>query len=102
MAHEAHDKAAQTGIVQGISYVASYPLRDILDAKAEEDEREGYPMGMVYQVYVRPDRQKTATNIRMAIDGGCRSVIHVSPDRRGISFDSIEQCSSVDGRLECR
>lgn len=66
--------AAKTGIVQGVSYVASYPLVDILDAKAEQDEREGEPMGMVYQVYVRPDRVKTAEMIRTAIDGGCRWV----------------------------
>ena len=31
-------------------------------------------MGMVYQVYVRPDRVKTAEMIRTAIDGGCRWV----------------------------
>lgn len=70
--NNADDKAAKTGIIQGISYVASYPLADILDAKAVEDEREGSPLGMIYQVYVRPDREKTAANIRMAIEGGCR------------------------------
>lgn len=58
--------------MQGISYVASYPLTDILAEKAKMDEQEGNQMGMVYQVYVRADRDKTASLVREAIDGGCQ------------------------------
>lgn len=29
-------------------------------------------MGMVFQVYVRADREKTADLVREAIDGGCQ------------------------------
>lgn len=65
-------QAAKTGIVQGISYVASYPLCDILDEKANLDEELGDQMGMVFQVYVRKDRVKNAAVVREAIDGGCR------------------------------
>ena len=65
-------QAAKTGIIQGVSYVASYPLTDILEEKAKEDEASGSSLGMVYQVYVRPDRSKTGELIRTAIDGGCR------------------------------
>lgn len=65
-------QAARTGIVQGISYVASYPLGDILSEKRKMDAESGEPMGMVYQVYVRADREKTASSVREAINGGCQ------------------------------
>ena len=65
-------QAAKTGIVQGISYVASYPLCDILDEKANMDEELGEEMGMVFQVYVRKDRVKNAAVVREAIEGGCK------------------------------
>jgi L-lactate dehydrogenase (cytochrome) len=52
--------------------VASYPLSDILAEKQSLDEEMGEKMGMVYQVYVRPDRVKTAAMVREAIDGGCQ------------------------------
>jgi L-lactate dehydrogenase (cytochrome) len=65
-------QAAKTGIVQGISYVASYPLEDILAEKAEQEEQLGETMGMVYQVYLRKDRTKNAEMIQRAVEGGCR------------------------------
>lgn len=64
-------QAAKTGIVQGISYVASYPLCDILAEKDEMDEQLGDKMGMVFQVYVRKDRERNKEVIREAIAGGC-------------------------------
>jgi len=36
------------------------------------DEQLGDKMGMVFQVYVRKDREKNKEVIREAIDGGCR------------------------------
>jgi L-lactate dehydrogenase (cytochrome) len=58
--------------VQGVSYVASYPLSDILAQKDEVEEEFGDKMGMVYQVYIRADREKTRSNIEQAIDSGCQ------------------------------
>ena len=45
---------------------------DILAEKEEMDEQLGDRMGMVFQVYVRKDREKNKEVIREAIDGGCR------------------------------
>ena len=45
---------------------------DILAEKEEMDEQLGDEMGMVFQVYVRKDREKNKEVIREAIDGGCR------------------------------
>ena len=45
---------------------------DILAEKEEMDEQLGDKMGMVFQVYVRKDREKNKEVIREAIDGGCR------------------------------
>lgn len=45
---------------------------DILAEKEEMDEQLGDQMGMVFQVYVRKDREKNKEVIREAIDGGCR------------------------------
>jgi L-lactate dehydrogenase (cytochrome) len=47
-------------------------LCDILAEKEEMDEQLGDKMGMVFQVYVRKDREKNKEVIREAIDGGCR------------------------------
>jgi L-lactate dehydrogenase (cytochrome) len=47
-------------------------LSDILAQKQELDEEMGDEMGMVFQVYVRKDREKNAEVIREAIDGGCK------------------------------
>jgi L-lactate dehydrogenase (cytochrome) len=47
-------------------------LCDILAEKEEMDEQLGDKMGMVFQVYVRKDREKNKEVIRQAIDGGCR------------------------------
>jgi L-lactate dehydrogenase (cytochrome) len=58
--------------VQGISYVASYPLVDILAEKEEQEDALGDKMGMVFQVYLRRDREKNAEVIRTAIEGGCQ------------------------------
>jgi L-lactate dehydrogenase (cytochrome) len=52
--------------------VASYPLCDILAEKENMDEQLGDNMGMVFQIYVRKDREKNKEVIREAIDGGCR------------------------------
>lgn len=52
--------------------MASYPLCDILEEKANLDEELGEEMGMVFQVYVRNDRAQNEAVIREAIDGGCR------------------------------
>lgn len=68
------NQACKTGIVQGVSYVASYPLTDILDAKEAVEEEVGEKMGMVYQVYVRADREKTKSLVQQAIDAGCQYV----------------------------
>lgn len=58
--------------MQGISYVASYPLCDILAEKEAIEEQMDAKMGMVFQIYVRKDRAKNKEVIREAIDGGCR------------------------------
>lgn len=55
-----------------MSYVASYPLDDILAEKAKMDELIGENMGMAYQIYVRADREKTESLVREAIEGGCK------------------------------
>lgn len=36
------------------------------------DEQIGEEMGMVFQVYVRRDREKNAAVVQEAIDGGCK------------------------------
>lgn len=66
------NKACKTGIVQGVSYVASYPLTDILEQKEAVEEEVGEKMGMAYQVYVRADREKTRSLVQQAIDAGCQ------------------------------
>jgi hypothetical protein len=58
--------------VQGVSAASSYPLRDILQEKAELDAASGNKMGMVYQVYVVPDRSKTVDLVKEAVAGGCQ------------------------------
>lgn len=58
--------------MQGVSYVASYPLSDILAQKEAVEEEFGDKMGMVYQVYVRADREKTRSNVEQAIESGCQ------------------------------
>ena len=71
--HAAHRsgswQAAKTGIVQGISAAASYPLADILAEKEKMDAEVG-PMGIVYQVYLQYDSEKTEEIVREAVDGG--------------------------------
>lgn len=71
--------AARTGIVQGVSAASSLPLDELLDEKHRmDDEIEGGKwgkglgdkMGMVYQVYVQLEREKTAKLVREAVDGG--------------------------------
>jgi len=47
-------------------------LCDILAEREHLDEQLGDNMGMVFQVYVRKDREKNKEVIREAIDGGCR------------------------------
>jgi hypothetical protein len=63
-------QASATGIVQGISAVASYSLADILNEKDQMDEASGRKMGMVYQVYFQRDRSKTEAQVRQAVEGG--------------------------------
>lgn len=65
-------QAAKTGIVQGISFVSSFPLTDILEEKEKVEEIIGEKMGMVFQVYVRQEREKTARQVKEAIEGGCQ------------------------------
>jgi L-lactate dehydrogenase (cytochrome) len=67
-------QASATGIVQGISAVASYSLADILNEKDQMDEASGRKMGMVYQVYFQRDRSKTEAQVRQAVEGGVKWV----------------------------
>jgi L-lactate dehydrogenase (cytochrome) len=76
--------AARTGIVQGVSAASSLPLNELLDEKHNMDEEIeegkwgrglGDKMGMVYQVYVQEEREKTAKLVREAVDGGVGQVI---------------------------
>jgi hypothetical protein len=43
-----------------------------LQEKAELDAASGNKMGMVYQVYVVPDRSKTVDLVKEAVAGGCQ------------------------------
>lgn len=47
-------------------------MSDILAEKEEMDDQMGEEMGMVFQVYVRKDREKNKAVVREALDGGCR------------------------------
>lgn len=74
--------AAKTGIVQGVSAASSLPLGELLDEKekmtqevqsgkwggGEAEKKAG--MGMVYQVYVQEEREKTEKLVREAVEGG--------------------------------
>jgi L-lactate dehydrogenase (cytochrome) len=71
--------AARTGIVQGVSAASSLPLNELLDEKHKMDEEIangqwgkglGDKMGMVYQVYVQSEREKTAKSVQEAVEGG--------------------------------
>jgi len=62
--------AAKTGIVQGVSAAASYPLHEILEEKEKMDEELGGKMGMIYQVYVQTDRGRTEEIVKEAVAGG--------------------------------
>ena len=52
--------------------MSSYPLTDILAEKEQVEEEIGERMGMVFQVYVRANREKTAGLVQEALDGGCQ------------------------------
>ena len=74
--------AGKTGIVQGVSAASSLPLGELLDEKdkmtrevqdgqwggGEKEKKAG--MGMVYQVYVQEDREKTEKLVKEAVEGG--------------------------------
>ncbi|WVF71068.1 hypothetical protein IAT40_005865 [Kwoniella sp. CBS 6097] len=92
--------AAKTGIVQGISYVASYPLKDILAEKETMDEMIGEKMGMVFQVYVREDREKNAAVIREAIAGGCQALLLTVDSNVGDHRQSVEKMKGTTGSAE--
>ena len=62
--------AAKTGIIQGVSAAASFPLIEILDEKERMDEELGGKMGMVYQIYVQTDRGRTEEIVKEAVAGG--------------------------------
>ncbi|KAL7419471.1 hypothetical protein Q5752_006309 [Cryptotrichosporon argae] len=67
--------SARTGIVQGVSAAASFPLAEILAAKEDMDDEIGQPMGMVYQVYFENDRSKTEARVREAVAGGVQALL---------------------------
>ncbi|ORY26687.1 FMN-dependent dehydrogenase-domain-containing protein [Naematelia encephala] len=70
--------AARTGIIQGVSAASSFSLGDILDERDEMDkelEKDGTKMGMVYQVYVQTDREKTEAQVREAVSRGVQALI---------------------------
>ncbi|OCF32007.1 hypothetical protein I316_06393 [Kwoniella heveanensis BCC8398] len=92
--------AAKTGIVQGVSYVASYPLKDILAEKEVMDELIGEKMGMVFQVYVREDREKNAEVIREAIEGGCQALLLTVDSNVGDHRQSVEKMKGTTGSAE--
>ena len=62
--------AAKTGIIQGVSAAASFPLVEILDEKEKMDEELEGKMGMVYQIYVQTDRGRTEEIVKEAVAGG--------------------------------
>jgi L-lactate dehydrogenase (cytochrome) len=63
-------QAASTGIVQGVSAATSFPLEEILEEKNKLDKILPSPMGMVYQIYIQNDRERTKELIREAVEGG--------------------------------
>ncbi|WVQ99128.1 hypothetical protein IAU59_006260 [Kwoniella sp. CBS 9459] len=92
--------AAKTGIIQGISYAASYPLKDILEEKATMDEMIGEKMGMVFQVYVRSDREKNEQVVREAIEGGCQALLLTVDSNVGDFRQKVEKMKGTTGSAE--
>ncbi|RSH90017.1 Cytochrome b2, mitochondrial precursor [Saitozyma podzolica] len=83
--------ASATGIVQGISAVASYSLADILNEKDQMDEASGRKMGMVYQVYFQRDRSKTEAQVRQAVEGGVNALVLTVDSNVGDNRQSTEK-----------
>ncbi|GFZ48900.1 hypothetical protein JCM24511_06649 [Saitozyma sp. JCM 24511] len=83
--------ASATGIVQGISAVASYSLADILNEKDQMDEASGRKMGMVYQVYFQRDRSKTEAQVRQAVEGGVDALVLTVDSNVGDNRQSTEK-----------
>ena len=56
--------------MQGVSAATSFPLEEILEEKNKLDTTLPSPMGMVYQIYIQNDRERTKELIREAVEGG--------------------------------
>ncbi|WRT68148.1 uncharacterized protein IL334_005123 [Kwoniella shivajii] len=92
--------ASKTGIIQGISAAASFPLSEILDEKAKMDKESGTEMGMVYQVYLSRDRQKNVEQITEAVNGGVQALILTVDSNVGDHRQSTEKLKGAKGDIE--
>ncbi|WRT67533.1 uncharacterized protein IL334_004505 [Kwoniella shivajii] len=92
--------AAKTGIVQGVSAAASFPLEEILDEKDRMDEAIGEKMGLVYQVYLQKDRSKHEAQVREAVERGCQALLLTVDSNVGDLRQSTEKLKGTTGDLE--
>nr|XP_019044438.1 hypothetical protein I302_06349 [Kwoniella bestiolae CBS 10118]OCF23368.1 hypothetical protein I302_06349 [Kwoniella bestiolae CBS 10118] len=92
--------AAKTGIVQGISAAASFPLEEILDEKDRMDEAIGEKMGIVYQVYLQKDRSKHEAQVREAVERGCQALLLTVDSNVGDLRQSTEKLKGTTGDIQ--
>nr|XP_019007451.1 uncharacterized protein I206_07709 [Kwoniella pini CBS 10737]OCF46232.1 hypothetical protein I206_07709 [Kwoniella pini CBS 10737] len=92
--------AAKTGIVQGVSAAASFPLTEILEEKAKMDEESGNKMGMVYQVYLSRDREKNVEQLQQVVEGGCQALILTVDSNVGDHRQVTEKLKGTRGNAE--
>ncbi|WVW84347.1 hypothetical protein I302_106381 [Kwoniella bestiolae CBS 10118] len=89
--------ASRTGIVQGVSAAASFPLDEIIQEKANMDQESGNSMGMVYQVYLSRDRQKNVEQLKEVVDGGVQALILTVDSNVGDHRQSTEKLKGARG-----
>ncbi|OCF60834.1 hypothetical protein L486_00474 [Kwoniella mangroviensis CBS 10435] len=89
--------ASKTGIVQGVSAAASFPLDEILQEKAKMDQDTGTKMGMVYQVYLSRDRRKNVEQLKEVVDGGVQALILTVDSNVGDHRQSTEKLKGARG-----
>ncbi|WWC62286.1 uncharacterized protein I303_104882 [Kwoniella dejecticola CBS 10117] len=92
--------AAKTGIVQGVSAAASFPLTEILEEKAKMDEEMGNKMGMVYQVYLSRDREKNVEQLQQVLEGGCQALLLTVDSNVGDHRQVTEKLKGTKGDAE--
>ncbi|WWC88941.1 uncharacterized protein L201_003856 [Kwoniella dendrophila CBS 6074] len=92
--------ASKTGIVQGISAAASFPLSEILEEKSKMDQEGGNKMGMVYQVYLSRDRQKNVEQLKEVVEGGCQALLLTVDSNVGDHRQSTEKLKGAKGNAE--